>query len=149
MSGKVGGNWFEVVQHADSAVKEVITVEDGQKFAVRGPVEDVLVVQVSHRDAQEMEASGSWEATLEAMMTSIRGGGFEGGIIVMPEGMSFMKLQKVDNITAKILEQRDQRQRAKDIDSAEKLILEQEDTEEDELSDTLDLHPTTKTKGNA
>lgn len=108
---KMKGTWFEVTQYADTLGEKVFTLPSGQRYQVRGPVEDVMIVVIPHNDMHQMSMDGSLNTMLDAVQMTIRGGGFEGGVLIVPDSIRFMKLNPVDRITSKMLEQRDARQR--------------------------------------
>lgn len=146
------GTWFEVVAHSDALAKNVIEIPSGQRFTVRGPVHEVMVVSIPNEDMKLMVDTGTFEATMDALGTMVRGGGFDGGLLVVPEGLGFMKLQPVDRVTSKLLEHRDQRQRAEHDAQVAKIKREQDeerDEEEQVPSNVTELHPDTKTEGEA
>ena len=120
------GTWFEVVAHSDALVKNIVEIPSGQRYTVRGPIHDVMIISIPQADIQEMLKARTWDATMEALGTTVRGGGFDGGLLIVPEGLGFMKLQPVDKITARLLEQRDQRQKVEQVAKVEKIKKEQE-----------------------
>lgn len=140
----VKGKWFEVAQHADAIAEQVVTVKDGQRFTVRGPIENVMIVQVQASEMQKMSDDGSLGSVLEALQEVVRGGGFEGGMVVVPSSVRFMKLNSVDRLMAKTLEQRDRRQKV----AHKKATREREDGPEASEKVTQ-LRPDTKTDGEA
>lgn len=122
---KSTGTWFEVVAHNNTLAKNVIEIADGQRYTVRGPIHDVMIITIPQQQIREMISAGVFDSTMEALGVAVRGGGFEGGLLIVPEGLGYMKLQPVDDITAKLLENRDQRQRAEHNAKVEKIKAEQ------------------------
>jgi hypothetical protein len=151
------GTWFEVVAHSDALAKNVIEIPDGQRYTIRGPIHEVMIVSIPPADMNEMMKAGTFQPTMDALGTAVRGGGFEGGLLIVPEGLGFMKLQPVDKITAKLLEQRDQRQRAEYEAKLKKIKEDEDESLEDRMDDTkpeipdnvTELKPDTKTMGEA
>jgi hypothetical protein len=141
------GTWFEVVAHADALAKQVIEVPGGQRYTIRGPIQDVMIVTFPQKQMEDSIINGTFNTTMEALSTAVRGGGFEGGLIIVPEGLGFMKLQSVDRITAKLLEQRDQRQKAEYEKQLQDIKEEQKDGVKPSILD--ELKPDTKTVGEA
>ena len=141
---KTKGTWFEVVQHSDPLAEQVIEVGEGQRYSVRGPIEDVMVVQIPAKDMHGMAQDGSLEAVLQSIQGVVRGGGFEGGILIVPSNLRFMKLRQVDRMTAKVLEMRDLRQKRE---------FRKGDSESQDVSEVSDnvtsLRPDTETAGEA
>jgi len=136
------GTWFEVVAHSDALAKNVVQVPSGQRYTVRGPIHDVMIITIPQSQIQEMMQAGTFDATMDALCTVVRGGGFEGGLLIVPEGLGYMRLQPVDGITSKLLEQRDQRQRAEHEAKVAQIMSEQD-------QDTTELRADTKTAGEA
>lgn len=146
--------WFEVVAHSDALAKNVVEIPDGQRYTVRGPIHEVMIITIPQQQIADMMKAGTFDATMEALGTTVRGGGFEGGLLIVPEGLGYMKLQPVDRITAKLLEQRDQRQRAEHDAKVAKIKAEQDGKREDETQPSIPdnvtvLRPDTKTEGEA
>lgn len=140
------GTWFEVVAHSDALAKNVVEIPDGQRYTVRGPIHEVMIITIPQQQIQEMISAGTFDATMEALGTTVRGGGFDGGLLIVPEGLGYMKLQPVDRITAKLLEQRDRRQKAEHDAKVAKIKAEQDGEETD---DSGELTPDTETMGEA
>lgn len=136
------GTWFEVVAHSDNLGKRVIEVPEGERYTVRGPVGGVMVVSIPHETLAESVKTGAFDAMMTALSTAVRGGGFEGGLLIVPEGLGFMKLNPVDRVTAKLLEQRDQREKAEYQARIEKIKREQD-------GKIPELKPDTETEGEA
>lgn len=108
MAGKKARTWFEVEAYADD--EQVVVLPDGQKFTVRGPIQDVMVVVMGAGTMQQLSAAGMMQKTLEALNLAMRGSGFEGGMVVVPDTLKFARLKPVDSETARLLEQRDTRE---------------------------------------
>lgn len=124
--GAATGTWFEVVAHSDALAKNVVEIPGGQRYTVRGPIHEVMIITIPQQQIMEMMKAGTFDATMDALGTTVRGGGFEGGLLIVPEGLGYMKLQPVDSITAKLLEQRDQRQKAEHQAKVAKIKAEQD-----------------------
>ena len=156
------GTWFEVVAHSDALAKNVIEIPGGQRYTVRGPLHEVMIISIPKGDIEEMVKAGTWESTMDALGTTVRGGGFDGGLLIVPDGLGFMKLQPVDIITSKLLDQRDRRQKDEHNAKVSKIKEEQKDgvmletlePREDETQpgvpgNVTELRPDTKTQGEA
>jgi hypothetical protein len=141
---KVKGRWFEVAQHADALGEQVVTVPEGHRFTVRGPVENVMIVQIMASEMQKMADDGSLASVLDSLQKVVRGGGFEGGMVVVPSTVRFMKLKPVDRLLARSLEQRDMRQKAEYRRAAKEM-----EDGVDEHGNVTELRPDTETKGEA
>jgi hypothetical protein len=139
--------WFEVVAHSDALAKNVVEIPDGQRYTVRGPIHDVMIITIPQQQIADMINAGTFDATMSALGTTVRGGGFEGGLLIVPEGLGYMRLQPVDRITSRLLEQRDMRQRAEHEVKVAKIKAEQDDERSDEP--VTELRPDTKTVGEA
>jgi hypothetical protein len=79
----------------------------------------------------------------------LRGGGFDGGVLIVPDALGFMKLQQVDRMTAKMLEARDQRERAKYEAKVAQIKKETDAEEKAKTGSVTELHPDTETEGEA
>jgi len=141
---KLKETWFEIAQHADLMGEQVVTVQDGQRFTVRGPVENVMIVQISAEEMHHMSVDGSLKSVLDALQRVVRGGGFEGGMVIVPSTVRFMKLRQVDRLMARTLEQRDKRQKA-----AHRNAVREDEEASETPEDVTELHPDTKTAGEA
>jgi len=149
--------WMEVVAHSDSLGKHVVEVQEGQRYTVRGPVHDVMILSIPQNDLHSMVKSGQFDATMEAIATVVPGGGFEGGILLLPEGVKYMKLEPVDKLTAKLLENKNQREKIEYQRRIEQIKKEQEDggksdifdIDEHPIGSVENLNPDTKTVGEA
>lgn len=135
---KVKGTWHEVVQFASPLAEQVVEIPEGQRYTVRGPIDNVIVVQIPAEEIHKMSQDGSMEAVFEGIQQTVRGGGFEGGIIIVPSSLQFMKLRPVDKVMSKMLELRDKQQ---------KKHYRKVDSEPPE--DVTELHPDTKVAGEA
>jgi hypothetical protein len=143
MADKKAGKWFEVVEYGGES-QQTIDLPTGERFAVRGPIHDLMVVSVPNEMIPQLSTKGSAQAMLEGLQMAIRGGGFEGGIVLCPEHVKFMRLRPVDWGTARLLEQRDRREVAD-----RKARLAQMEAEQDAEREGPELTAQTETVGEA
>jgi hypothetical protein len=145
------GEWLEVTHYEEEEEghePRVVTIPSGGRYTVRGPIGDTTIVQIPKDEMHEMAQSGVLKDTMEALQLAVRGGGMEGGLLVVPESLKFMKLRPVKRERAKSLEAIYQRQLAEQRAKL-KRAKEEADAEEAAEGNVTELRPDTKTAGSA
>jgi len=151
MTTKRVGEWLEVTHYEEEEKDReprVVTIPSGGRYTVRGPIGETTIVQIPKSEMHEMSMNGTLKDTMDALQLAVRGGGMEGGLLVVPDTLKFMKLRPVTRERAKGLEAQYQRQLAEQRTKLRR-AKEEADAEEAAQGNLAELRPDTKTAGSA
>lgn len=87
--------WYKVVAYASE--KKEVKIE-GRNVVIEGKPDEMIAVRISDSMLSNLTSSGGNRAIenfLGALSKTIRGSGFKGGVVLVPDSVEFLKLVKI------------------------------------------------------